>query len=43
MNKDKIKFELNGQKVSAFADETIWEVSERLGETIPHLCFSPKE
>ena len=43
MNKDKINFELNGQKVSAFTNETIWEVSERLGETIPHLCFSPKE
>ena len=43
MSKDKIKFELNGKKVSAFANETIWEVSERLGETIPHLCFSPSE
>ena len=43
MPKDKIKFELNGKKVSAFANETIWEVSERLGETIPHLCFSPSE
>ena len=43
MSKDKINFELNGKKVSAFANETIWEVSERLGETIPHLCFSPSE
>ena len=32
MPKDKINFELNGKNVSAFADETIWEVSERLGE-----------
>ena len=30
-------------KVSAFVEETIWEVSERLGDTIPHLCFSPSE
>ena len=43
MSKDKINFELNGKKVTAYPNETIWEVSERLGETIPHLCFSPKE
>ena len=43
MTKEKINFELNGKQVSAFSNETIWEVSERLGETIPHLCFSPKE
>ena len=43
MSKEKINFELNGKKVTAYPNETIWEVSERLGETIPHLCFSPKE
>ena len=43
MSKKKIKFELNGKKVTAYPNETIWETSERLGETIPHLCFSPKE
>ncbi len=43
MGKEKINFELNGKKVTAYPNETIWEVSERLGETIPHLCFSPKE
>ena len=43
MSEEKINFKLNGQKVTAFPNETIWEVSERLGETIPHLCFSPKE
>mgnify|MGYP000113328911 CR=1 FL=1 len=43
MSNEKINLELNGKKVSAFSDETIWEVSERLGETIPHLCFSPNE
>ena len=43
MPKEKINFELNGKKVTAFSNETIWDVSERLGETIPHLCFSPSE
>ena len=43
MPKEKINFELNGKKVSASTNETIWDVSERLGETIPHLCFSPSE
>ena len=43
MKQNKINFELNGKQVLANPDETIWEVSERLGETIPHLCFSPKE
>ena len=43
MPEDKINFELNGKKVTAFSNETIWDVSERLGETIPHLCFSPSE
>ena len=43
MPEEKINFELNGKKVTAFSNETIWDVSERLGETIPHLCFSPSE
>ena len=43
MSKEKINFELNGKRVTAYPNETIWETSERLGETIPHLCFSPKE
>ena len=43
MPDDKINFELNGEKVTAFSNETIWDVSKRLGEIIPHLCFSPSE
>ena len=43
LEEKKIKFELNGKTVTAFENETIWEVSERLGDTIPHLCFSPKD
>ena len=31
MPEDKINFELNGKKVTARSNETIWDVSERLG------------
>lgn len=33
-----IRFLLDGREVEARADETIWEVSRRLGEELPHLC-----
>ena len=37
---DKIAFELDGQSVTADPDESIWQVAERLGTAIPHLCHS---
>jgi len=37
-----IKFELDGKTVEAGADETIWQVANRLGTEIPHLCYSPE-
>ncbi len=37
-----ITFVLNGQEVEAAPGETIWEVSKRLGTTIPHLCHRDK-
>ena len=37
---DAIQFTLDGQVVVAGADETIWEVAKREGNTIPHLCHS---
>jgi formate dehydrogenase major subunit len=37
-----IKFLLDGQKVKASHGETIWDVSKRLGNTIPHLCHRDK-
>jgi formate dehydrogenase major subunit len=40
---DQIKFELNGQSVSAEAGETIWQVADRLGIEIPHLCYLPEK
>jgi formate dehydrogenase major subunit len=38
---DGFGFELDGKTVEAGADETIWQVANRLGTTIPHLCYSP--
>jgi len=40
--KNLIKFNLNGKEVEARPQETIWEVSKRLGEIIPHLCHRDK-
>src|SRR5215475_1305563 len=37
-----IRFTLNGQEVEAQEGETIWQVAHRLGEEIPHLCYSPE-
>src|SRR6202790_2641639 len=37
-----IKFTLDGQEVGARADETLWQVANRLGTEIPHLCYSPE-
>ena len=38
---DKITFELDGQPVEAAPGETIWQVAQRHGTTIPHLCWHP--
>ena len=40
---NQIKFTLDGNEVTANADETIWEVAKREGTTIPHLCHSGKK
>ena len=37
-----IDFTLNGETVTAQPGETIWQVSQRLGIEIPHLCYSPE-
>ena len=42
MTKNKTKFYLNEKLVEANADETIWQVANRLGTEIPHLCYSDK-
>src|ERR1700722_8436117 len=37
-----IKFTLDGREVEAGDGETIWQVAERLGTTLPHLCYLPE-
>lgn len=37
---DPIKFTLNGKEVAAADGETIWQVAEREGVEIPHLCYT---
>ncbi|MYZ48925.1 formate dehydrogenase subunit alpha [Propylenella binzhouense] len=39
---DTIKFFLDGAEVEAHPGETIWQVANRNGTEIPHLCYSPK-
>ncbi len=39
---DKIRFTLNGDEVEAGPDETIWQVAQREGTEIPHLCHLPE-
>ncbi|MGI9523733.1 MAG: molybdopterin-dependent oxidoreductase, partial [Hyphomicrobiaceae bacterium] len=39
----KITFELDGQQVEANAEETIWQAAQRLGTSIPHLCWQPEK
>ena len=39
MSEIKTSFYLNNSKVEAKKDETIWQVANRLGIEIPHLCF----
>src|SRR5712691_6618246 len=36
-----VKFTLDGREVEAREGETIWQVAQRLGTDIPHLCYSP--
>ena len=38
----KITFILDGKEVGASPDETIWQVAEREGNRIPHLCYAPE-
>jgi formate dehydrogenase major subunit len=37
-----IKFTLDGREVEARSDETIWQVAQRFGTSIPHLCYAPE-
>ena len=37
-----IKFLLDGKEVEARDGETIWQVAQRHGTDIPHLCYAPE-
>ncbi len=37
-----ITFTLNGEQVEALPGETIWQVAQRQGIEIPHLCYAPE-
>ncbi|MGH7159718.1 MAG: 2Fe-2S iron-sulfur cluster-binding protein, partial [Acetobacteraceae bacterium] len=39
---EPILFELDGRQVEARPGETIWQVANRLGTEIPHLCYAPE-
>ena len=38
---EPITFTLDGVPVTALPGETIWQVADRLGTEIPHLCWQP--
>jgi formate dehydrogenase major subunit len=42
MSSNPIKFTLDGKEVVAKPDETIWQVANRNGVDIPHLCYAPE-
>ena len=39
---ETIKFFLDGEEVEAQPGETIWQVANRKGTEIPHLCYRPR-
>src|ERR1700730_19425316 len=39
---DLIGFSLDGRPVEAKPKETLWQVAERYGVLIPHLCYLPQ-
>jgi len=43
MIKNAVSFFLNNKKVQANENESIWQVAKRLGEEIPHLCYSDEK
>jgi formate dehydrogenase major subunit len=40
---EPIRFTLDGTEVEAAPGETIWQVAQRHGVEIPHLCWLPKQ
>jgi formate dehydrogenase major subunit len=42
MTDTPITFTLDGRAVTAVPGETIWQVAQRCGTEIPHLCYAPE-
>ncbi len=42
MTDKPVSFTLDGRTVTAAPDETIWQVAQRDGVEIPHLCYTPE-
>ncbi len=40
---EQVQFTLNGESISARADETILQAAQRQGIEIPHLCYSERQ
>ena len=36
---DRFTIEMDGKKISASADKTIWEIAREQKIDIPHLCY----
>jgi formate dehydrogenase major subunit len=39
---EPIRFTLDGEAVEAHPGESIWQVAQRYGTAIPHLCYAPQ-
>ncbi len=37
-----IAFTLDGREITALPEETIWQAAQRVGTSIPHLCWLPE-
>jgi formate dehydrogenase major subunit len=42
MTATTVTFNLDGKEVEAAPGETIWQVAQRQGTEIPHLCYAPE-
>ncbi|MBL8521624.1 MAG: formate dehydrogenase subunit alpha [Betaproteobacteria bacterium] len=41
LERKTVEFTLDGQKVTAFEDQTLIEIAKEHGKEIPHLCYKP--
>ncbi len=41
LERKTVEFTLDGQKITAFEDQTLIEIAKEHGKEIPHLCYKP--